>query len=67
MDTHIGIKRASVHKTDQAFKFYIRGDSITRATVTIHARNIDDAWNRLHILFPESDISDIDVKLDGQP
>ena len=59
---HIRKDSASAHGTDQVFKFLIRGDSVTRATVTILAEDVDVAWNRLHTLFPGSDLSDTEVQ-----
>lgn len=59
---HIWNHSASAHRTDQVFKFFIRGDSVTRATVTILAEDVDVAWNRLHALFPGSDLSDTEVQ-----
>ena len=50
----------------QVFRFVIRCDVITRATVTIHAENLDVALNRLHILFPGSELSVTDVEHTGQ-
>ena len=59
---HICNDSASAHGIDQVFKFFIRGDSVTRATVTILAEDVDVAWNRLHTLFPGSDLSDTEVQ-----
>jgi hypothetical protein len=63
---HTSDERASAHRTDHIFKFFIRGDAVTRATVTIHAEDVDVAWNWLHILFPESDLSDTEVQYAGR-
>ena len=49
-------------RADQVFLFSIRDDSVTRASVTIFAEDIDAAWNRLHTLFPGWDLSDTEVK-----
>jgi hypothetical protein len=53
-------------KTDQVFKFFIRSGSVTRATVTILAKDIDVAWIRVNALFPGSDLSDTDVWHSGR-
>lgn len=58
---------ASDHKSQQIFKFLIKGKSITRATVTIHAEDVGIAWKRLHALFPGSDLSDTEVKHTDRP
>ena len=46
----------------QVFTFFIKGDSVTRATVTIHARDLDVAWSRLRALFPDADFNDTVVQ-----
>lgn len=51
---------------EQVFKFFIRGDSVPRATVTILARDIDVAWGRIQALFPGSDLSDTEVQHRGR-
>jgi hypothetical protein len=42
----------------QVYTFFIKGDSVTRATVTIHARDLDVAWSRLRALFPDADFNE---------
>ena len=46
----------------QVFTFLIKGDSVTRATVTIHARDLDVAWIRLRALFPDADFNETVVQ-----
>jgi hypothetical protein len=46
----------------QVFTFCIKGDSVTRATVTIHARDLDVAWSRLRALFPDADLNETVVQ-----
>jgi hypothetical protein len=46
----------------QVFRFLIKGNSVTRATVTILAEDSDVAWNRLHALFPGSDHSETEMQ-----
>jgi hypothetical protein len=53
--------RASAQPGEQAFKFFITGGSVTRATVTILAKNLDIARNRANALFPGSDLSENEV------
>ena len=48
--------------TNQVFRFLIKGNSVTRATVTILAEDSDVAWNRLHALFPGSDHSETEMQ-----
>ena len=48
--------------TNQVFRFLIKGNSVTRATVTIQAEDSDVAWNRLHALFPGSDHSETEMQ-----
>ena len=56
MDT--GNYRVSGHQDEQSFKFFITGGSVTRATVTILAKNLDIARNMVNALFPGSDLSE---------
>lgn len=65
MAMHILDEPDSSQKTNQVFRFFIRGGEVTRATVTIYATDIDVAWNRLHILFPGSDAGDIEAEYVG--
>ena len=58
--------KVSATRNKQVFRFVIRDAAMTRATVTIHAENLDMALNWLHILFPESDLSDTEVEHTGQ-
>lgn len=58
-------QNVSAQAIDQVFKFCIRGDSVIRTTVTIHAKNLDGAWNWLRILFPGADLSDTEVQHGG--
>ena len=60
MDT--GNQKTSAQAIDQIFKFFISVDSAVRTTVTIHAENLDSAWNRLHVLFPGADLSNTEVQ-----
>ena len=64
----MGISNSSLSATrnEQVFRFVIRDATMTRATVTIHAEDLDVALNRLHVLFPESDLSDTLVDHAGQ-
>jgi hypothetical protein len=62
----ISNNRVSAHWKDQAFKFLIRRDSVTKATVTLHAEDLDVAWIQLHALFPGSDLSDTEVQHAGR-
>ena len=48
--------------TSQVFRFLIKGNSVTRATVTILAEDSDMAWSRLHALFPGSDHSETEMQ-----
>lgn len=50
----------------QVFTFFIKGDSVTRATVTIHARDLDVAWIRLRALFPDADLNETVVQSDDR-
>ena len=59
---HVRDETASEQKSEQAYKFYIRCGEVTRATVTIHAKDIHAASHWLHILFPGSDPSSMDVQ-----
>ena len=63
---NISDDKASAHWNDRAFKFLIRRNSVTRATVTIHAEDLDGAWIQLHALFPGSDLSDTEVQHAGR-
>ena len=58
----ISNNRVSATRNEQVFRFVIRDAAMTRATVTIHAENLDVALNRLHILFPGSELSVTDVE-----
>jgi hypothetical protein len=49
---------ASAQPGNQAFKFFITGGSVTRATVTINAKDLDIARNEAYALFPGSDLSE---------
>ena len=62
---HICNDRVSSQRTDQVLESFMRGDSVTRETVTIHARDVDVAWNWLHILFPGSDLTTTVVQHSG--
>jgi hypothetical protein len=62
----ISNNRVSATRNEQVFRFIIRDAAMTRATVTIHAEDLDVALNRLHILFPGSDLSDTEVEHTGQ-
>ena len=64
---HIRKDSASAHGAEQVFTFFIKGKSITRATVTIHAEDVGIAWKRLHALFPGSDLSDTEVQHTDRP
>lgn len=55
----------SNYSTEQVFTFFIKGDSVTRATATIHAKDLDVAWKRVHALFPGMDLSDTEVQHAG--
>ena len=48
--------------TNQVFRFLIKGNSVTRATVTILAEDSDVAWSRLHALFPGSDHTETEMQ-----
>lgn len=61
-EMNTGNHRTYADKTDQVFKFFIKSGSVTRATVTILAEDIDVAWNRVNALFPGSDLSETDVQ-----
>ena len=52
--------------TDLVFRFLIKGNSVTRATVTILAEDSDMAWSRLHALFPGSDHSETEMQYQQQ-
>ena len=56
----------SAHRAEQIFTFLIKDDSVTRATVTLYAGDLDVAWNRVHALFPDSDLSDTEVQHRGR-
>ena len=62
----ISNKRVSATSSERVFRFVIRDAAMTRATVTLHAEDLVDALNRLHILFPGSDLSDTEVEHTGQ-
>ena len=64
MDT--GNYRVSGYQDEQSFKFFITGGSVTRATVTILAKNLDVARNMANALFPGSDLSEHDVQHDDR-
>ena len=59
---HVSNHEVSAQRADQVFEFSIKGDSVTRATVTIFAEDLDAAWNRVRALFPGSDLSDTEVQ-----
>ena len=63
---NISDDKASAHWNDRAFKFLIRRNSETRATVTIHAEDLDVAWIKLHALFPGTDLSNTEVQHAGR-
>lgn len=63
---YISNPKVSASRNEQVFRFVIRDAAITRATVTIHAENLEIALNWLHILFPGSDMSDTEVEHTGQ-
>ena len=48
--------------SNQVFRFLIKGNSVTRATVTILAEDSDVAWSRLLALFPGSDHSETEMQ-----
>ena len=62
---HICNDSESSQRTDQVFKFFMRGDSVTRMTVTIHAQDVDVAWNWLHTLFPGTDLTNTVLQHSG--
>ena len=47
--------------TDQMFMFSIKHDSVTRARVTILAKNLEIALVRIHALFPGSDLTELEA------
>ena len=49
-------------RDEQVFMFSITSDSVTRATATIYAKDLDIAWRRIHCLFPGLDLGDIEVQ-----
>jgi len=59
MDT--GNYRVSVNQADHPFKFFIRDGSLTRATVTILAKDLRVARNMVNALFPGADLSENEV------
>ena len=63
---NISKDKVSAHCNDRAYKFFIRRDSETRATVTIHAEDLDVAWIKLHALFPGTDLSNTEVQHAGR-
>ena len=63
---HTSNSNVSRHNSEQVFTFFIRRESVTRATVTIFAEDLDVAWNRVRALFPGSDLSDTEVQVDKQ-
>jgi len=56
MDT--GNYRVSINQADHPYKFFIRDGSLTRATVTILAKNPRVARNMANALFPGADLSE---------
>jgi len=56
MDT--GNYMVSVNQDNHPFKFFIRDGSLTRATVTILAKDLRVARNMANALFPGSDLSE---------
>ncbi len=63
---HTSNSNVSRHNTEQIFTFFIRRESVTRATVTIFAEDLNVAWKRVRALFPGSDLSDTEVQVDKQ-
>lgn len=61
-----GNYRVSVHQPDQSFKFFVRDGSVTRATVTILAKDPGVARNMASALFPGSDLSESEVQHDDR-
>jgi hypothetical protein len=58
--------RVSVPQIDKAFKFLVTGGSVTLATVTILAKDLDVARNMANALFPGSDLSENEVLYDDR-
>jgi len=50
--------RASGQQGNRSFKFFITGGSVSRATATILAKDLDIARNMANALFPGADISE---------
>jgi hypothetical protein len=59
MDT--GNYSVSINQADHPYKFFIRDGSLTRATVTILAKNPRVARNMANALFPGADLSESEV------
>ena len=53
--------RVSVNTKDQPFRFFITGGSVSRATVTLLAKDLDVARNMATALFPGAEISEHEV------
>ena len=51
---------------ERTFRFLVRGGSVTRATLTLRAEDIEVAWARMHALFPGADLSETEVELPGR-
>lgn len=47
---------------NHVFRFLIKRGSVTRTTITIQAKDISDARNRLQALHPGSDLSETEVE-----
>jgi hypothetical protein len=62
IEMHTSNRSIAAQGTDLVFRFLIKGNSVTRATVTILAEDSDVAWSRLHALFPESDHSETEMQ-----
>ena len=60
-----GERRTDAGSNDQEFWFFIEGGSVTRATVTILAQDLEIALRRVHALFPGSDHSEIEPRTAG--
>lgn len=57
--------RTDEDRNDQVFRFFIEGGSVTRATVTILAQDLEIALRRVHALFPGSDHREIEARTAG--
>jgi hypothetical protein len=62
IEMHTRNHSTAAQGTNQVFRFLIKGNSVTRATVTILAEDSDMAWNRLYALFPGSDHSETEMQ-----